>query len=405
MISTISIFIFFSAIIFIGFFGNMIFKRTGFPEIFFLIAFGFIVGPVLGLFPLNLIKLITPAVSSLTLAMILFSFGLEINVMALLKESLPALLRTLLYVGLGIISNFLILVYIFNWPLYSALFLSTTIGGETTVTVVGYYAKALSRDKSLFVNVTVEAALNSLIIVVLFSTLINSYLSNISLDIGSVKTVVASFFSRFSVSFLFGVAAALLWLKFIKIAYDVKYLYIATFGYLLLTYASTEIIGGSGVISVITLGLVFANSKLISDPLSLRLGMPEDVIVYLSRFQDEISFFLRTFFFVLLGLEMSIPTFLDLENYVMLGAIMLALLSSRFVATYISDRHRPAYEKRFIFMLMGQGLTPAVIATMIVEYGVPYSQKILSIVTMVILATNIVALMGAKIFKAMNNRM
>jgi len=402
MISAISVFIFLSAIIFIGFFGNMAFKKTGFPEIFFLIAFGFVVGPVLGFFPLDLVRLIAPVMSSLTLAMILFGFGLEIYVKELLKESFSALLRTLIYVGLSILSIFCILTYVFYWPLYPAIFLSVTVGGETTVAVVGYYAKMLSTNRNLFVSVTMEAALNSLITIVLFSTFLNSYLSNITLNLDGARTIVASFFSRFSVSFLIGAVAGLFWLKLIKIAYDVKYLYIATFGYLLITYAFVEVIDGSGIISAITLGLVFANSKLISDPLSLRLEMPENVMIYLSRFQDEISFFLRTFFFVLLGLEMSISTFLDLGNYALLGIIMLALLSSRFVATYVADSSRPGYEKRFIFTLMGQGLTPAVVATLMIEYGTPYSQEILSIVTMVIIATNVVALIGARTFKAKN---
>jgi len=400
MISATSVFFFLSAIIFIGFFGNMVFKKTGFPEIFFLIAFGFIVGPVLGFFPVDLVKLIAPMMSSLTLAMILFGFGLEIYVKDLLKESFSTLLRTLMYVGLSILLTFCMLTYVFNWPLYPALFLSVTIGGETTVAVVGYYAKMLSTNKNLFISVTMESALNSLINVVLISTLLNSYLNNIALDLNGAKAIITSFFSTFSVSFLIGLVAALFWLRFIRVAYDMKYLYIATFGYLLMTYAFVEIIGGKGIISAITLGLVFANSKLISEPLSLRLEMPENVMIYLSRFQEEISFFLRTFFFVLLGLEMSTSAFLSLENYLILGAIMLALLSSRFVATYVADHSRPGFEKRFIFTLMGQGLTPAVVATLMVEYGIPYSQKILSIVTMVIIATNVVSLIGAKIFKA-----
>lgn len=402
MVSATSFFIFISAIIFIGFFGNMVFKKTGFPEIFFLIAFGFMVGPVLGFFPLDFVRLIAPIMSSLTLAMIFFASGLEIHIKELLKESSSALIRTLVYVGLSVVSIFYMLTFIFHWPTYPAIFLSVTIGGETTVAVVGYYVKVLSTNKNLFVNVTLEAALNSLIVVVLFSTFLNSYLSNITLNLDGARTILASFFSRFSVSLLIGIVAGLFWLKFIKIAYDVRYLYIATFGYLLITYAFVEVINGSGIISAFTLGLVFANSKLISDPLSLRLEVPENVMIYLSRFQDEISFFLRTFFFVLLGLEMSVSTFLDLGKYAILGAIMLALLSSRFVATYFADHSRPKHEKRFILTLMGQGLTPAVVATLMIEYGTPYAQEILSIVTMVIICTNVVALVGARIFKAKN---
>jgi cell volume regulation protein A len=68
-----------AAILFIGFLGNIFFKRTGWLDILFLVAAGIIVGPILNILPKNAFIQFLPAISTFTLLMILFRGGMGLN--------------------------------------------------------------------------------------------------------------------------------------------------------------------------------------------------------------------------------------------------------------------------------------------------------------------------------------
>jgi Na+:H+ antiporter len=63
----------------IGFLADVLFRKTGFPDILFLIFLGIILGPVLGVFSKNNLLPITPYLIELSLIMILFYGGLEMD--------------------------------------------------------------------------------------------------------------------------------------------------------------------------------------------------------------------------------------------------------------------------------------------------------------------------------------
>jgi NhaP-type Na+/H+ or K+/H+ antiporter len=105
-------------------------------------------------------------------------------------------------------------------------------------------------------------------------------------------------------------------------------------------------------------------------------------------------FFLKTFFFVFLGLELTLQSFLDLETWMLAGTVMLFLLLSRFVSTYSIDYRKDNATKRAIFFMIAQGLTPAVLATTLLDNNVAGSGEIVLIATLVIVLTNVVTAIG-----------
>jgi cell volume regulation protein A len=78
----------------------------------------------------------------------------------------------------------------------------------------------------------------------------------------------------------------------------------ATIGYILISYIVSETLRGSGALAALALGIVLGNDKEIFRILRMSSPSPSfsELKSYLARFQGEISFILRTFFFVLLGL-------------------------------------------------------------------------------------------------------
>ncbi|MGC8555798.1 MAG: cation:proton antiporter [Conexivisphaera sp.] len=384
-----------AAIIFIGFFANMLLKRAGIPEVFFLVLVGVLLGPVSGLFPSSIVKALIPYFSQFTLAMILFNVGLELDLNALVREGPRTAARTLLYVLLSIAAIAAVFRYALGWPIYQSLLLGSVLGGETTMTVVPYVARELA-SKKIYASLSVESALNSAILIIIFSALLSSYQAAIPLELSTASAVISGFFSELSIGVVVGIVAAVLWVKAMRLLSGADYLYIATIGYMLAVYVITNAVGGSGVIGVLTLAFTMANVRLIADPLSIYLSVPKDVEQYIVNFQDEITFFLRTFFYVFLGLVLEIRSFLSPQIYVLSLIVMGILVLARFAATWIANAPESTDNKVFIFSMMAQGLTPAVLATTLLDYGIPMSHEIVMIVTLVIMMTNAVTVAGAR---------
>jgi cell volume regulation protein A len=86
MTDTLTIFAIIGAIIAIGFSSNALFRRTGFPDSLFLMLIGIILGPLLGVFLREEMLLVSPLLTTLTLMMILFEGGLNMEIYKVLSR-------------------------------------------------------------------------------------------------------------------------------------------------------------------------------------------------------------------------------------------------------------------------------------------------------------------------------
>ncbi|MCL4340274.1 MAG: cation:proton antiporter [Nitrososphaerota archaeon] len=398
MIPVFEFFLLASLIIFIGFFGNIFFRKTGFPEVLFLIAVGIIIGPLFKIIPTSIAYSILPYFSDLTLAMILFNIGIQLDLRSLFQEGIRAIGRTVLYVSISVIVIFFIFSHIFNWGTYSSLLLSVIIGGETTTVVVPELVRSLA-DKRLFTNLTIESVLNSVILIVLFFVFLNGFLNSTPISLAGATDLVGSFFSQFSIGIVVGLIAAIVWVKFLQLVGVENYFYIATIGYVLLIYEFVEQIGGSAILAVLTMAITMVNLRFISDPLSIYLDIPKSAKQYIIDFQGEISFFLKTFFFLFLGMVLSVSSFSSPLTYLLAGIVIVVLALSRLTAIQLVNRDKSAEDRKLIFYMMAQGLTPAVLATTLLLYPVPHREGIVLITTLVIIITNIITTIGSVRFK------
>ncbi len=391
MASTDTILLLIAGVIFLGFFGDILFKRRGIPQTLSLILLGLILKAV-GLIPQNALDFLVPIFGQLTLAMILFDLGMSLDFKQTLGQGASALARSSLYMLLSISIVFVFFHLYVGWGVYQSLLLGSIIGGETTAAVVPYVAQRLSKgNDGLVANLTLESAFNSIVLIILFFVFLNGYLQGVPLDAGGLKTIALTFVAQLSVGVVAGAVAGIAWIRFSRIMEFTDYLYIATIGYVLAVYALVNYLGGSGILAVLALGAVFLNLGKFVPGYQLPAGTGG----YISTLQSEIIFFLKTFFFVFLGLELSLQSFLDLNTWLLAGTVMLALLVSRFVSTYSVDHRKSRTAKRAIFVMIAQGLTPAVLATTLLENNVVGSGEIVLIATLVIVLTNVVTAIGS----------
>jgi len=200
-----------------------------------------------------------------------------------------------------------------------------------------------------------------------------------------------------------GIIFGLIWLSVLKRILKAPYVYILTLAIVLLAYAVSETLGGSGALCCLLFGIVLGNEKEIYR--MLRMERPAETVidVGLKRFESEVAFLLRTFFFVYIGL---ISTISDIRISLLGVILSLILLLARFGAVRIATARSELIEERPIMsVILTRGLAAAVLATLPLQYSEANSTfKELSgiyinIVVLVILATAMIATIGIPILR------
>ncbi len=377
-------------IILLGFLGEQFFRRTKIPSFLFLILAGFVLGPVLGIINKVALTPFLAIIAEFTLLMVLFHGGMDLKVTSILKDGWRPVVQVLLYIGVsvGLISLFSHIVLGFSIPV--ALIFASIIGGETTTVIIIPLSRSLNLREKTIMFLTFEAALNSIILVVLFLTFVGLYQSGTA----SPYNLTESLVSQFSIGILVGLALSLIWIYILNYFKKGKYTYVLTLGFLLLTYSITNSVSGSGFLAVIIFGVVFGNHRFISNLMRRKINM-NNLTRQIFTFHGEITFLMETLFFIFLGLVLSISLS---SLYAGLGvglALVLILMLSRYLAVNVSTlKSDIAKDKKIIFASMAQGLTPATLAILSINYGIQHANLFLTYVTYVIIITNIVTMVG-----------
>jgi cell volume regulation protein A len=188
---------------------------------------------------------------------------------------------------------------------------------------------------------------------------------------------------------------------------DEPYTYISTLAVLILTFMVSQILGGSGVLSALTMGLVIGNHKDVFSLMRINIVSArfEELKAILTRFQSELTFLIRTFFFVFLGLMYDVSSIAATFS-LLVGFIFLGLdLGLRYIAVRLSVvRSSMRKDTTIMTLLCGQGLAHATLSVIPQQYGIPNAEIYPMIVVTVIILTNAVTTLGSFIVTRKDKR-
>jgi cell volume regulation protein A len=171
-----------------------------------------------------------------------------------------------------------------------------------------------------------------------------------------------------------------------------------TVAYLILIFALTEYLNGNGAIAALFFGLMLKNSRDITTFFSKLLyrgddkkkqdEMREKYVIDVTSPQEEffysqISFFLKTFFFVYIGLLINLS---DTRALVIGGVIAAAIMLIRLLNKYLT-KHFNEFDQKLVSGMFARGLAAATIAQVIVEKAIPRASELVNIVFAVIVFT------------------
>jgi len=254
---------------------------------------------------------------------------------------------------------------------------------------------------------SLESAITDVLCIVFSLIVIEMILKGTFVDL---STIGQSIVSRFSIGAVFGVILGVIWLGILKRIAKASYAYMLTLAVVLLAYALAEFLGGSGSLCSLLFGLMLGNEKEVYRMLRIEKPANATVDVGLKRFESEVAFLLRTFFFVYIGLIVTIGSI----TTIIIGVILsLILLLVRFGAVGIATVRcsELAKERPIMGVTLTRGLAAAVLATLPLQYAdvVKYpevgpifqaiSPVYIDLSVMVILVTAIIATLGTPLLK------
>lgn len=393
MTDVVTTFLIVAGILFIGFLANVFFKKTGWPEILFLILIGIIIGPVLGLIPKETLLPALPLISTFTLLMVLLRGGLDLDISEVLSGSARGLFQAFTYFFVGMILIAVFLRFVIGWDWISSLILGSILS-QTGEVVIIPLAKRIRLKPQSVILLSLEAVMTSIFNIVFFYALLQAQTIGVFDLLGTVVNVGANFL----IGIVIGVLMGIVWLRVLVSLGKQELAYMITLSYAFLMYGVTEFLMGSGPLAVLAFGLVLGNEerflKLMRQDKAI-LSFSE-VKVYLTRFQVEISFILRAFFFVLLGLffELSQESLSALLIYAL--PIIGILLATRFVVVSVSTRRSPMAEEKYTIVAMcALGMTPVLLSFIALQSNLPAASLYILIVTNVVIVTNIITSVAA----------
>jgi len=200
---------------------------------------------------------------------------------------------------------------------------------------------------------------------------------------------------RFLLGTAIGVAAGLFWLWILTRMEQEVYSDILTLAIVFMLYFGVELINGSGVIFSLVFGLILGNGVKVARFMRLRRTIESTEVM--KRFHSEIFFFVKTFFFIYLGL---IVTFNKL-NIIVIGVILSGLiLATRYMAVLLTSAgNRILFNNTGMLAVMfARGESAAVLAQIVVASGIANALIYPDIIMVVVVTTVIISAIGIPIF-------
>ena len=328
---------------------NRLSRWTRVPDIIVLLLIGVGLGPVLKWVDPNHFDATVRILGMLALILILFEGGLELRLKEVIRYSPGGILLAFVSYGftLGLVA--LIAHVLLHMAWVDAALLGAVLG-STSAAVVLPAIEQISAPEPIKITLTLESSLGEIIAVLTVGTLINLGSGDQSL----VQGLITGFGHHILIDVAIGVAVGVIWSRLWPLVAGQHFSNALNLGTVLGVFAIGRYFGGSGLLAELVFGLTLANMP--RTPRMVRQG--ERMLA----FHSELTFLVRSFFFVLLGIMAQL---VSRAYTIPIIAILVSLVVARWLAvraTRWSIRNVNANDTELLFLMFPRGLITAVLA-------------------------------------------
>ena len=368
MINAERILLLISSTIFLSYISGIIYNRTRIPDLVWLLSFGIILGPILGLFDAAIFMNIFDLMILVTVALFAFSTGISINIQQIFGNTARAFGLAVasflaVTVSIGVSLNYFI-PDIFN--LVSGLLLGAMVAGIDGVSISSLISSLGRENKELGeagAFLQLESTVADPIKVVGVLTLIKM----VTLTGAGPRTAARDILFTLLIAFFIGVGSGLVWGEIITRLRDRALNYMMTIAVLFPIYVLSDYIsgGGGGPISVFLFGAVLMNYGYVTKSLGMNRRSRIDRRK-IKEYHDEITFLIKALFFVYLGLMVQF----ELEYIAISVAISALIIVVRYITASVIGAAQGIPPKQIAYtrLFFIQGAGSLVLSQFVVKY-------------------------------------
>ena len=370
-------------VIFLGVVGEAFFKRTGIPDVAFLMVLGVLIGPVLGIVGHEAVVQIVPFFAAVALIIIMFDggFNLDFGHIARIGHYASALAFMGFAASTGIVA--VLAHYALGWQLLDSVLLAVIVGGSSSVIVFGLVRNLRVGEETksmLSFESAVTDILSTVIAFVLFEAVLSGQFSPDLLGETLGRAVV--------VGLVLGLGVGVPWMYLTTRLGNAQHGYMLTLGVLFVLFFMANQLGESGALTALVFGLMMGNKHHFARKLRFRLPRmgAEDPT------HSQLTFLVRSFFFVFVGLLASFGR----PEYVAfgVGAAVAVYVLRILVARAALSRRFSRLDRAVASAMIPRGLAAAVLATLPITYGLPNAEAYPQIIFFIILSSVIITTAG-----------
>lgn len=371
-----------SVVIVLSYFFNALAGKTNIPSVLMLIVTGFIISLFIDLDKINL-RPVLEILGTVGLVMIVLEAALDIHLekgkASLLGKSFLVALLLLLLTTLGIA---FVIRFFYEVDRIQAVIYAIPLSIMSSAIIIPSVTKLVEETKEFLI---VEAAFSDILGIMLFYFVLDT----IHLDgAGAVSLhIIQNLLITLIIAMVFGYLIIIL---IPKVAGDVKlFLPIAV---LMLLYAVGKLFHLSSLIFVLIFGLMLNNIQLFFGGILksfIKTEVYDDLLAEIKLITLESSFLIRTFFFIVFGMSITLDGFNQISAFVISILALAIMYLLRWGALKVIAPKQ---------MLPGLFVAARGLITILLFYSIPEEHQIpdfsLAVLFLIIISSNLIMMYG-----------
>ena len=370
-------------VIFLGVAGEAFFKKTGIPDVAFLMILGVMIGPVFGLIQPEAVIQVVPYFAALALIIIMFDGGLNLDIKHVIKTAHFSVTLAVLGFVLSVVMISVAAHFALGWEWLDSILLASIVGGSSSAIVFGLVRniKISEETKSML---SFESALTDILATIVAFILFEAILAG-HFDLQTLQETIGR---AVIVGLVLGFGVGIPWMYISTKLGNAQHAYMLTLGILFVLFFLANSFGESGALTALVFGLMIGNKSHLAK--ILRFKLPR--IELDDPTHNQLTFLVRSFFFVFVGLMAS---FGQIE-YLIFGVLMtIAAYFGRILVVKITLTKRFSLLDRAVTKSMiPRGLAAAVLATYPITMGLPNADAYPQLIFFIILSSVIITTIG-----------
>jgi len=387
-----------ATLLLLGALGEYIFSLTGVPDMIWLVAAGIVAGPVFKLLKPEIFTPILPFFGAIALIIILLGGGLKFRIADIAAAAPRALALGLIGFFFAIFATCLYALVLIEYgiirpgPLEIFIMIGAIIGGTSSLVIIPTMAGG-DVDQRVARLLEVESCMTDALCVVAAVVMIDIIL------LGTIDATypILALARAAGFGMVIGIIGGLIYLPIMPLIKGKGHAYTVLLAWFLIIYGMVTLTGGNGALGVLACALLIGNAADLLPKLYKRIEASDfrnDETAL--AIHAQLTFFIKSFFFFLIGL--LFPTE---PRLILIGAVLAVVLAIARIPTVRISLWGGGYstqQQRLVTIAIPRGLAAGVLSTMPLYRGVPGMQNLAPIIFSMIVFSILIFAGGFAIF-------